>query len=117
MTKREIVVRLSIACLAALWLTGCATATHGNFVPATHVEPEGTQAGDYLGKVVGESSQTWALYLFPVGEPPSTIEAIEDAKSRFAGTRYLTDMAIDNRFIVKFGYSLRVIKVEANAYR
>ena len=44
MTKPGIVGRLSIACLAALWLAGCATATHGNFVTATHVEPEGPQA-------------------------------------------------------------------------
>ena len=117
MTRHWMVGRLSMTCIATLWLAGCTTATHGNFVTSTYMEPQGAPVGDFLGKVAGESSQTWALYLFPMGDPPSTQDAIEDAKAQLAGTRYLTDMAIDNRSIVKFGYSLRVIKVEANAYR
>jgi hypothetical protein len=96
---------------------GCATSNHGTFVTSTYLEPDTQYEGEFLGTVGGESRQTWVLYLFPRGEAPSTSKAIEDARSKFAGTRILSDVSIDNEIHWKLGYSIRVIQVEASAYR
>ena len=96
---------------------GCATSHHGTFVASTYLDAGKDYQGEFLGAVSGESRQTWVLYLFPRGEAPSTSKAIEDAKSKIAGTKILTDVSIDNETHWKFGYSIRVIEVEASAYR
>lgn len=68
-----------------------------------------------MGKVSGESKQTWILYIFPIGKAPSTDEAIMDAKSKVEDTKYLTDLSIDDRTYWGVGYSEYVIEVKATA--
>jgi hypothetical protein len=105
-------------CLAGFVLqVGCTTANHGAFATATYVEPKAKIEHQLLGGVVGESRQTWFLYVLPVGEAPSTRAAIADAKAQLSGTRYLADMSVDDRTLWKVGYSEQVIRVEADAYR
>lgn len=108
---------LLISLIAILLLNGCATGNHGTFITSTFVEPNKNSENLFIGKVGGESSQTWFLYIFPMGEAPSTDKAISDAKAAINGTKYLTDLSIDDRTYWKIGYSRQVIKVEANAYK
>ncbi len=96
--------------------TGCTTANHGTFVPSTYVQKEADVRGKMIGEVTGVSSQTWVLYIFPLGKAPSTSKAISDAKSKYEGTKYLTDLSIDDRIYWGVGYSQQVISVEAKAY-
>jgi len=102
--------------LLLCFFAGCTTANHGTFVPSTYVEQDSDVQGQMISEVTGISSQTWFLYIFPLGEPPSTSKAISDAKSKYEGTKYLTDLAIDDRMYWGFGYSQQVISVEAKAY-
>jgi hypothetical protein len=60
---------------------------------------------------------TKVLYLFPVGPGPSTAEAIKSAREKYADTKFLTDVSIDDRTEWAFGYSVECITVEATAYR
>lgn len=99
-----------------LLLSGCATSHHGNFITSSF---NGTDKKDVqvLGKVTGESKQKWLLYVFPTGKAPSTEEAINNAKAKIAGTKFLTDISIDDRTYWKFGYSVQVIEVKATAHK
>ena len=108
---------LLIFLIATLMISSCATGNHGTFVTSTHIEPENNYENKFVGKVNGESSQTWFLYVFPIGESPSTDKAISNAKAKIHGTKYLTDISVDDRTYWEFGYSKQVIKVEANAYK
>lgn len=108
---------LLISLIPMLLLSSCATGNHGTFVTSTFVESNDKFENKFIGKVIGESSQTWFLYIFPIGEAPSTDNAISYAKSKIHGTKYLTDISIDDRTYWEFGYSKQVIKVEANAYK
>lgn len=103
--------------LFLLFLSSCATSNHGTFVSSTYVEQNEKTGAKVAGKVTGESSQSWFLYIFPLGEAPSTNEAILDAKSKIEGTKFLTDLSIDDRTYWRFGYSEQVVKVEATAYK
>jgi hypothetical protein len=103
--------------LAIIMSAGCSTSNHGTFVTSSYMNSGAKYKGEFLGTVRGESRQTWILYLFPQGEPPSTSKAIQNAKSKFAGTKILTDVSIDDETHWKFGYSIRLIEVEANAYK
>lgn len=105
----------SFALLAVL--AGCATSNHGSYIPVSYVSPGVSAEVSDSGRVVGESRQTWALYVFPMDEAPSTTDAIDDAKSQVEGTQFLADMAIDDRWIWRIGYSVQVIRVEASAYK
>ncbi|MFT5727068.1 MAG: hypothetical protein ACI8PB_001200 [Desulforhopalus sp.] len=95
-------------------LSSCATSKHGTFVASTYVDPA-IIGEEVVGKVSGESKQTWLLYIFPIGKAPSTDEAIMDAKSKVEDTKYLTDLSIDDRTYWGFGYSEYVIEVKATA--
>ena len=95
-------------------LSSCATSKHGTFVASTYVDPT-IMGAEVAGKVSGESAQTWFLYIFPIGNAPSTDEAIRDAKSKVEDAKYLTDLSIDDRNYWKFGYSEHVIEVKATA--
>ena len=101
----------------AFLLTSCATSRYGSFVSSTYITDQENVEHVLLGEVNGTSQQTWLLYIFPVGEAPSIHEAIRDAKSQIEGTRYLTDVSIENQVEWKFGYSLDVITVQAAAYK
>lgn len=107
---KNYILLMPLSCL----LIGCSTSNHASFVPSSHV---GDQQGNNrsLGAVTGESKQTWVLYLFPHGEAPSTQSAIQDAKSKIPGTRYLTDMTIDDRIFWGVGFYEQIIKVDAEA--
>ena len=94
----------------------CATSNHGTFITSTYVDPK-VISEEVVGRVYGESKQIWILFIFPLGEAPSTDEAIMDAKSKVEGTKYLTDLSIDNRIYWKFGYSEKVIEVKATAHK
>ncbi len=96
---------------------GCTTANHGTFVSSTYVETNSQTEAGLIGEVVGESSQTWFLYIFPLGDAPLTMKAILDAKSKKETTQYVADVAIDGRIYWKFGYSKQVVIVEATAYK
>ena len=107
-----------IAYVAAMFLlNSCATSNHGSFVSSTYIEPVPEAIHQEAGSVIGVSKQTWLLYVFPIGESPSTDDAISDAKSKIKGTRFLTDISIDDRTYWKFGYSEQVIEVKATAYK
>jgi hypothetical protein len=103
--------------ISIMMSAGCATSHHGTFVASTYLDPTEGYKGQFIGAVRGESRQTWVLYLFPRGEAPSTSKAIEDAQSKYADIKILTDVSIDDETHWKIGYSIRVIEVEANAYK
>ncbi len=98
-------------------ISGCATANHGTFIPNTYIDKNTNVEGEYIGVALGESTQTWFLYVFPMGEAPSTNNAINNAKQHILGTKYLSDVSIDDRVIWKIGYRTQSIKVEGNAYK
>ena len=98
-------------------LSSCATSNHGSFVPSTHKHINDETVSKNCQKVIGESKQTWFLYIIPIGNAPSTDEAISDAKSKINDTKYLTDLSIDDRTYWKIGYSEQVIETRANACR
>lgn len=97
-------------------IAGCTTSHHGTFIPSTYIDPEDKRSVA-VAKVTGESKQKWILYIFPLGKAPSTDDAIRDAKSKTDGTKYLTDIAVDDRMYWKIGYSEQVIEVKATAHR
>jgi len=99
-----------------LLLSSCATSNHGTFVTSTYVDPA-LISEEVLGKIFGESKQTWLLYIFPIGKAPSTDEAIIDAKSKVEGTKFLSDLSVDDRMYWKFGYKEQVIEVNATAHK
>lgn len=106
-----------LCALLLVVLTSCTTANHGTFVSSTYVAADDEAGSKMIGEVTGKSSQTWFLYVFPIGPAPSTSKAISDAKSKHKATKYLTDLSIDDQIYWKFGYSQRVILVEANSYK
>lgn len=94
---------------------GCSTSNHGSFIASSYINNQTSEHGS-LGSVTGESKQTWALYLFPLGEAPSTNAAIQDAKSKIPDTRYLTDISIDDHTYWSLGFYEQIIQVEAEAH-
>lgn len=110
------VFRLLGIAVACTMLTACSTGgLHGSFIPSTYVDPNDDVKGEIIGHVKGVSSQTLVLYLFPLGESPSTDAAIDDAMGQVEGTKYLTDIAIDDRTYWGIGYSEQVIILDADA--
>lgn len=106
----------NIAILAfCLLVSGCATGLHGTYIPNSYIDKNANIKGERLGKVTGISSQTWILYLFPMSDSPSTSNAINDAKQKVKGTKYLSDVSIDDRVIWSVGYRKQTIKVDAEA--
>jgi hypothetical protein len=103
--------------LLAFFVTSCSTANHSAFIVNTYIDKNKDVQGEYIGTAVGESQQKWMLYLFPIGEAPSTHDALENALQRFSGTKYLSDVAIDNRITWKFGYYIQIINVQGDAYK
>jgi hypothetical protein len=101
--------------LFPLLLSGCATGLHGNYVPHTYIDKGTDVKGESIGNVSGVSSQTWVLYVFPLDDSPSTDKAIQDAKGKINGTKYLSDVSIDDRTIWGIGYRKQTIKVDAEA--
>ncbi|WP_223292858.1 MULTISPECIES: hypothetical protein [Shewanella] len=101
-----------------LLLSGCNLANHGSFIAQTYHSnfDGGEKELVALGLVEGKSCQTSAVYLIPYGESASTQGAIADAKSRIEGTVFLTDVAIDDKLWLEFGYSVQCILVTATAY-
>ncbi|BCS96918.1 hypothetical protein DSLASN_25500 [Desulfoluna limicola] len=106
-----------VSVMVLFLLCSCATSNHGTFVASTYTAPSDKTSYKPAGKVTGESTQTWFLYIFPVGDSPSTNSAIQDAKSQIEGTKFLTDLSIDDKTYWKFGYSEQAVKVEATAYK
>lgn len=102
--------------LALLLLAGCNTAFHGSFATNTYIYEEDDVNIELIGPVKGQSCQTKVLYIFPLGPAPSTAEAIQSAKDQLEGTKYLTDVSIDDRVKWEFGYSVQCITVEAKAH-
>ena len=97
-------------------LSSCATSNHGNFIASSYdagIEKD----NEILGKVTGISKQTWFLYMFPTGKAPSTDKAISNAKTKYEGTEFLTDISIDDRIHWKLGYREQVIEVKATAHK
>jgi hypothetical protein len=104
--------------LSALFLlAGCNTGFHGSFATNTYIYENDDVKFKPIGPVKGQSCQTKFLYIFPLGSSPSTEEAIQSAKDQFEGTKYLTDVSIDDRVKWEFGYSIQCIVVEAIAHR
>jgi hypothetical protein len=101
--------------LISLLFSGCATGVHGDFVPHTYIDKGANPKGESIGNVSGLSSQTWFLYIFPLGESPSTDKAIDDAMGKINGTNYLSNMSIEGRVVWGIGYKKQTIKVEAEA--
>lgn len=108
---------LYVPFLALLLLAGCNTGFHGSFVPNTYFSDEAHPDAERIGPVVGQSCQTKVLYLFPLGEAPSTAEAVQAAKDQREGTQFLTDISIDDRIKWEIGYSMHCITVEGFAHR
>jgi len=99
------------------FLTGCTTGFHGSFAPNTYIDKEYNTTIEDISPVKGKSCQTRVLYVFPAGPPPSTAEAIQAAKDQYEGTKFLTDISIDDRTEWEFGYSNQCITVEGLAHR
>lgn len=106
-----------VSVMVLLFLWSCATSNHGTFVASTYTVPSDQTSCKPAGKVSGESTQIWVLYIFPIGDSPSTNSAILDAKSQIKGTAFLTDLSIDDKTYWKFGYSEQAVNVEATAYK
>jgi len=108
----------SVLLVSLLLLTGCNLANHGSFVTQTFVaNNEIEQQGlTNLGPVEGKSCQTAALYFIPQGDSTSTSVAIADAKEQREGTIFLTDVSVDDKLWLEFGYSVQCILVSATAY-
>ncbi len=70
-----------------------------------------------LGDVEGQSCQTRPFYIFAMGEPATTEEAIRDAKSRIEGMRFMADISIDDETDWNFLYSVQCITVTDTAYQ
>jgi hypothetical protein len=102
---------------AFFFLTACTTGFHGSFAPSTYIGSEDGVNSEQIRRVKGQSCQTRVLYLFPTGLPPSTAEAIQSAKGQYEGTKYLTDVSIDDRTEWEIGYSRQCITVEGIAHR
>ena len=102
---------------AVFFLTACTTGFHGSFAPNTYIGSEYTVNSEKVNPVKGQSCQTRVLYLFPAGTPPSTAEAIQAAKDQYEGTKFLTDISIDDRTEWGIGYSKQCITVEGFAHR
>jgi len=99
-------------------LTGCSTAKHGSFTTSTYIQNKDKQDNiEELGPVRGTSCQTKLFYYLPMGSAPSTNEAMEDAKNQYEGTKYISDISIDDRVIWKIGYSIQCISVEGTAHK
>lgn len=97
--------------------TACTTSYHGSFTASTSHGCQPGQGPKMLGRVMGKSCQTSALYLFPVGPAPSTFEAVQMAKKQFDGTSYLSEISIDDRTEWRIGYAIQCIIVDAIAYQ
>ena len=108
---------LYLAFPAFFFLTACTTGYHGSFAPSTYTGSEDGANFGQISRVKGQSCQTRVLYLFPTGLPPSTAEAIQSAKDQYEGTKYLTDISIDDRTEWRIGYSEQCITVEGIAHR
>ena len=113
----QIIKKLNFAVLAILLLSACSTGSHRSFETNTYVSGKDDTNSRQAGPVKGQSCQTMVLYLFPLGTAPSTAEAIQTAKKQYEGTKYLTDISIDDRTEWYFGYSIECISVEATAYQ
>ncbi|MBW7469511.1 hypothetical protein QQF73_11370 [Marinobacter sp. M216] len=106
---------LAIVC-GCLLLSACATRDmQGSFIPHSYIDPKGEFQGELIGHVSGTSSQTLVLYIFPVGDAPSLDEAMDDAMSKIPGTKYLTNISIDDRTVWGIGYSREIIELDADA--
>jgi hypothetical protein len=99
-----------------LLLTACSTGFHGSFVANTYIGENSKKTTSAKGLARGDSCQTRTLYLFPVGEPPSTQEAIQLAKKQYEGTEYLADVTVENRTEWAFGYLRQCTTVTGTAY-
>ena len=108
---------LYFAISAFFFLTSCTTGFHGSFAPSTFIGSEDDANSEQIGWVKGQSCQTRVLYVFPTGLPPSTAEAIQSAKDQYKGTKYPTDVSIDDRTEWEIGYSRQCITVEGIAHR
>ena len=102
---------------ALLLLVGCNTGFHGSFIPNTYINKEDVVNSELIDPVTGQSCQTKVLYLFPLGPAPSTDDAVQSSKDQYEGTKYLTNVSIDDRVKWQFGYSIQCITVEAMAHR
>lgn len=102
---------------AVFFLTACTTGFHGSFAPNTYTGGENNENSEEGIPVKGQSCQTRVLYVFPSGEAPSTAEAIQAAKDQHEGTKFLTDISIDDRTEWEIGYSIQCITVEGLAHR
>ncbi|WP_156877315.1 hypothetical protein [Psychrilyobacter atlanticus] len=99
-------------------LTGCSTAKHGSFITSTYIQNKDNQGNtEEIGPVKGSSCQTMMFYVLPMGPAPSTNEAIESAKNQYPGTKYISDISIDDRVEWKIGYSIQCITVEGIAHK
>ncbi|TKB48428.1 hypothetical protein FCL40_12010 [Ferrimonas sediminicola] len=97
-----------------LALAGCTSVLHGTFVASSY--HRGGDGAAPLGAVEGRSCQTQALYLFPMGEPPTTQQALDAAKRVHRGTRFLADISIDDETLWHVGYARQCIVVRATAW-
>lgn len=108
---------LYLSLFALLIFAGCNTGFHGSFSPNTYFSDEDYAYSKNFGPAEGQSCQTKVLYLFPLGPAPSTAEAIQAAMDQNEGTKYLTNISIDDRTEWKIGYSRQCITVESFAHR
>lgn len=106
-----------VVLLFAFFLAGCSTANNNDFITNTYIDNNKDIQGVYIGPTVGKSQQKWLFYLFPIGEAPSTHNAIENAMQKYSETKYLSDLSIDNRIAWKFGYYIQIINVQGDAYK
>jgi len=113
-TKQHL--KIAVFCSLGL-LGGCTTSLHGSFIAHSMIDQESLGSAQELGNIEGRSCQTRLLYVLAKGDPATTDEAIEDAKSQLGQTRFIGDISIDDEVKWSFLYSVQCIVVRATAYQ
>ncbi|WP_432454940.1 hypothetical protein ACRRS0_05635 [Agarivorans sp. QJM3NY_29] len=96
-------------------LSACSTANHGSFAERSFYQGELRQLV-LLGPTYGEHCQTYALYLFPIKQSPSTQLALQQAKQAQPHTQMLANISIHHKTYWGIAYAKHCVTVTAEAY-
>ncbi|WP_163133949.1 hypothetical protein [Agarivorans sp. Alg241-V36] len=105
----------SVIVLSMFLLTACSTGDHGSYAERSFYQGDASSL-KYIGPASGKHCQTYALYLFPLKQNPSTALALEQAKQSQDSTLMLSDLSIGDVTEWGFGYAKHCILVTADAY-
>lgn len=117
-TRSQLTVFIKTGILISLvfFCAGCATGNHGTFSETTFFDKNKYSNFHELGDVRGESCQAIILYVFPYENPPSTMEALDDAMDEYDSTVFIGNVSIETRTEWLVGYSKVCTLVTGTAY-